>query len=284
MRDGHSILDCDRVQLELHALRRGWVDPAEREALARHLAGCATCRSEDEADRLLDRLLEERLPREEMPAELRRALAGIVGASPDERPAPEIAARSAPRTRPRRVTSRAASGLGAIAAAAVLVAGGALWERAALAHRGEVARLAEEAVGDHLRVLAAVHPHDLESSASHEVKPWFEGRLDFAPNVPHDVGGLVLRGGSVGYFLDRKAAVMSYTLRRHVVTLLAFPAHGLPWSDVGAGPDAIAAQVSVRGLHVFFWRHGDVAYALVADVSPGELSRVAHELARATAD
>lgn len=113
---------------------------------------------------------------------------------------------------------------------------------------------------------------------------WFEGKLDFAPNVPHDVGGLQLRGGSVGYFLDRKAAVMSYTLRRHVVTLLAFPANGLPWPDVIGGPDAVAKQLTARGVHVFFWRHGDVAYALVADVGLEELGRVAHELARATAD
>ncbi len=282
MPDGQKTSDCDRVQLELHALRRGRLESARREAVVRHLAGCATCRSEDEAEALLDRLLDERLPREGVPVELGDRLAAIVGPSVEERTTPGSAPRS---VRPRwHVAWGLAKGLGALAAAAALVAGGALWDRAALARRDEAMHLAEEAIGDHLRVLAAAHPYDLESSASHEVKPWFEGKLDFAPNVPHDVAGLVLRGGSVGYFLDRKAAVMSYTLRRHNVTLLAFPAHGLPWSDAGAGPDAIAAQVTLRGVHVFFWRHGDVAYAVVADVSLDELKRVAHELARATAD
>lgn len=280
-----NVLDCDRVLPSLHALRRGRLDAAQRDAVVHHLATCASCRAEDEADALLDRLLHERLPRDEAPAELRRALAAVVASPSDARPAQGVAPGSNRRARRRSdATWKVAKGLGALAAAAALVVCGALWERAALARRGDVSRLAEEAVGDHLRLLAAAHPYDLESSASHEVKPWFEGKLDFAPNVPHDVGGLVLRGGSVGYFLDRKAAVISYTLRRHVVTLLALPALGLPWPDAGARSDGIAAQVTVRGVHVFFWRHGDVAYALVADVGPSELRRVADDLARATAD
>ncbi len=285
MGDEVTNLDCERVLLDLHALRRGRLDPARRDAVVRHLAGCAACRSEDEAEALLDRLLLERLPRDEMPAELRRTVHAIVGASLEPPPAPSLVPTTARPARPRsRLAWNVAKGLGALAAAAALVALGARWDRAALARRSDVMHLAEEAVGDHLRVLASAHPYDLESGASHEVKPWFEGRLDFAPNVPHGVGALVLWGGSVGYFLDRKAAVMSYTLRRHVVTLLAFPAQGLPWSDAGARSDAVAAQATVRGVHVFFWRHGGVAYALVGDVGPDELSGVARELARATAD
>lgn len=282
MGNGDPLLECDEIRPQLHGLRRGWLDAAQRDAVIRHLARCVTCQREDEAEALLDRLLHERLPREGVPVELRRRLEAIVaGAGPGPETVPSV-------TRGVRARSgeawKIAKGLAALAAAVALVMGGALWGRHLGAGRGEGMRLAEEAIGDHLRVLAAAHPHDLESSASHEVKPWFEGKLDFAPNVPHDVGGLQLRGGSVGYFLDRKAAVISYTLRRHVVTLLALPANGLAWPEVVVGPDAVARPVTVRGLHVFFWRHGDVAYALVADVGLEELGKVARDLARATAD
>src|SRR5947209_13571922 len=38
--------------------------------------------------------------------------------------------------------------------------------------------------GDHLRVLSSQHPLDVESGGIHQVRPWFAGRLDFAPEVP----------------------------------------------------------------------------------------------------
>ena len=54
------------------------------------------------------------------------------------------------------------------------------------------------AVNDHLRVLASQHPLDIESGGIHQVKPWFEGRLDFAPVVSF-LGDeeFPLRGGAV---------------------------------------------------------------------------------------
>ena len=110
------------------------------------------------------------------------------------------------------------------------------------------------------------------------MKPWFEGRLDFAPDVPGERGELRLEGGAVGYVLDRKAAVVSYALRRHRVTLLAFPAAGLDWPGAGAPPVAL----SRRGFHVVAWRAGELVYALVSDVNEAELEELGAELARDT--
>ena len=69
------------------------------------------------------------------------------------------------------------------------------------------------------------------------MKPWFEGRLDFAPVVAF--GGdddFPLQGGSVAYFVDRKAATFVFKRRLHVVTLFVFRAEGLPWPAVGHAP------------------------------------------------
>jgi anti-sigma factor RsiW len=142
-----------------------------------------------------------------------------------------------------------------------------------------------EAVNDHLRILNSTHPLDIESSANHQVKPWFEGKLDFAPVVPEPAAqDLRLQGGAVGYFFDRKAAVVVYGLRRHAVTMLVFRAEGLRWPPRGTSRLAAAEafQSSDRGFHTVFWRSGALCYALVSDVDPEELDALAARFASST--
>jgi anti-sigma factor RsiW len=135
------------------------------------------------------------------------------------------------------------------------------------------------------RLLNSAHPLDLASSANHQVKPWFEGKLDFAPAVPEPaIRDLRLEGGAIGYFLDRRAALVVYALRRHALTLIAFPAGGLPWPPRHATrlASAEAFRASERGFHAVFWRSGELCYALVSDVDATELEALAAGFAGAT--
>jgi anti-sigma factor RsiW len=261
-------MDARTRLLDLHRDRLG----PEAEALREHLAGCEGCRREEEAEALLDRALLERLPAAPAPAALRQRIEAMAREAAGAAP-------RAPRRRGRALAPALAAGFAALAfvlAFALLVE-----RRAGVADAAAV--LAGEAISDHLRLLAAAHPLDLESGQNHEVKPWFEGRLDFAPDVPPEGGELRLLGGSVGYVLDRKAAVVSYALRRHRVTLLAFPADGLRWPapdhDAGGVPARTVAQ---RGFRAILWRSGELGYALVSDVNPAELERLAAAFAPAT--
>jgi len=138
-------------------------------------------------------------------------------------------------------------------------------------------------VGDHLRLLVSQRPVEVESGGPHQVKPWFEGRLDFAPEVPlPEVADLRLRGGSVGWLLDRRAALLQYTLRLHRVTLLAYRSEGLaPAGALAVGPEP-ARVVPLRGFGVAAWRAGELEYALVSDVNPPELLSLAQAMALAT--
>jgi anti-sigma factor RsiW len=263
-------MECASVQERLRDLARGQLDASDESEVRRHLAGCERCRHEEQAERSLDQALSERLGRLSAPTALRHRITEHVALARSQA--------SAQAGRHRRAATRAAVASLAALVVAVLgfVAGGAARGRTLATER-----LADEAVTDHLRALAATHPYDVPSSSSHEVKPWFAGRLDFAPIVPGDRGELRLLGGSLGYVLDRKAAVLSYALRRHQVTLLAFQREPVP-AGGRVPPEGPPLRVTRRGFTVAFWSAGDVAYALVSDVEPAELGRLADELAAET--
>src|SRR4029453_1327374 len=142
-------------------------------------------------------------------------------------------------------------------------------------------RMGAEAVNAPLRTLASQHPLDVESGGLHQVKPWFAGRLDFAPVVRFEgAADFPLRGGAVGYYLDRKAAVFVFGRRLHTISLFVFRADGLPWPSQGLqrGGAPQARVTASRGYTSILWRDGELGYALVSDVDPAELTRLAEQL------
>jgi anti-sigma factor RsiW len=253
-------MDCNEARTHLIDRRRGTLDAASRTPLETHLAGCDACRHEDAADAELSKLLDERLPRRRAPASLRRSLE----------------ARWEPRSAPR--ASRLGRGFLAIAAAAALAAIVLFVWRS----RPTDDPMLTEAVNDHLRVLYSDHPVEVESGGIHQVKPWFEGRLDFAPVVPFaGDDDFPLQGGAVAYFLDRKAATFVFKRRLHLITLFVFRAEGLPWPAVATVPvgDVRGTLRSSRGFHALLWRKGDLGYALVSDVDEKDLETLAGKVA-----
>ncbi|MBI3637877.1 MAG: hypothetical protein HY216_16915 [Candidatus Rokubacteria bacterium] len=148
--------------------------------------------------------------------------------------------------------------------------------------RDRAGTLVAEAVNDHLRVVSVDRRLPVESGGIHQVKPWFTGRLDFAPAVAF--GGdaeFPLKGGAIEHFLDRKAAVFVFTRRLHAVSLLVVRADGLRWPSGGlpavAGHPARVA--TARGFNVVRWRQGDLGYLLVSDVERRELLDLAARVA-----
>ena len=223
--------------------------------------------SPDERDVALDAAL-ERLPQYPASLALKRRLRAAMPATPPPRPW----------HRRLRVLAPAL----ALAAAAVIVTPLA-WEQLMVRpDREAAARLTAEAVNDHVRLLISPQPLPVKSGDTHQVRPWFAGRVDFAPVVPF--GGdqeFPLQGGAVAYFVDRKAAVIVYGYRLHTISLLVFRADGLDWPRRGAtrvgAVDAHAG--AARGFNTLFWRQGDLGYALVSDVDAAALMRLAARLA-----
>ena len=258
-------MNCEDVRIRLLDYQRGRLTLPAQAEVRTHLNGCSDCTRADAVEQELTSVLEHRLPQHPASLALRRRLAAEWPASATERSWWS-------RWKPSLVPAVAA-------AAVVLVAAPVLYyERAASRVASERAGMVAEAVNDHLRVLSSQHPLDIESGGLHQVKPWFEGRLDFAPVVPFEGDAdFPLKGGAVGYFRDRKAAVFVYARRLHPITLLVFRADGLPWptrAQPPAGPPEVYRTVD-RGFNVIMWRTDELGYALVSDVDPRDLNALA---------
>lgn len=88
-----------------------------------------------------------------------------------------------------------------------------------------MALVSSEIVGSHVRALLSQRPIDVISTDRHTVKPWFNGRLDYAPPVIDLAGkGFPLTGGRLDYVAHRSVAVLVYRTDRHPIDLYVYPA------------------------------------------------------------
>jgi len=249
-------MDCDDVRLNLRDHRQGRLGAAGEDELRAHLSACPHCAHVAAAEEELTEALERRLPQYPASFALKRRLAA------------QWPGASSPRAwwRSWRPAPIAALALAALVLVTVPVV---YYERR---DAGAARSMVAEAVNDHLRVLSSQRPLEIESGGLHQVKPWFEGRLDFAPVVTFEGDAdFPLKGGAVGYFFDRKAAVFVYTRRLHPISLIVFRADGLSWPAVESGVSA----KDERGFAVMIWRRGALGYALVSDIDGRELASLA---------
>lgn len=133
---------------------------------------------------------------------------------------------------------------------------------------GDADLLANEMVSNHIRSLMASHLTDVVSSDQHTVKPWFNGKLDFAPSVKDFAAqGFPLVGGRLDYLNGREVAALVYQRNKHVINVFIWPA-GRDGFEKSAGE-------SLRGYNLVSRDVNGLRYALVSDLNAGELGQLA---------
>jgi anti-sigma factor RsiW len=266
-------MDCKEAREQLLAYQRAQLGPDGRARVAAHLAGCAGCSRALAEEAELSEALEHRLPRYSAPLALKQRLAELVPPGREHSVMPRAG---------RGWLFRLAPPLASAVAASILLIVGLQVLRPQHSQERSTSSLATEGVNDHLRVVYSTNPVEIESGGVHQVKPWFTGRLDFAPRVAFSGDDeFVLVGGSVGYFHDRKAAIFVFKHKLHTVTLLVFRAEGLDWPTTHLVPvGRLTADVQTdRGFSVVLWRDGELGYCLVSDVERDTLERLATKVA-----
>jgi anti-sigma factor RsiW len=147
--------------------------------------------------------------------------------------------------------SRAPWWLAAAALLLLLLSGGL----SAVARSRSAAR---ELVDLHTTILAGSNPIDVLSTDRHTVKPWFEGRVPFAVEVP-DLAGTSFRliGGRLIFWRSRPAAYLLIGKGGHRISLFEF--------------DSAPILGSVPGMTIEEWSAGGLSYVAVGDVPRTDL-------------
>lgn len=265
-------MTCEEVRIQLIDYQRGRLPPTAQGEIRAHLDACPDCTRADTVEQELTSVLEHRLPQHPASLALKRRLIA-------QWPAADAEPSWWSRWRPQLVATLAVAALVLVATPVIY------YERAASRLASERAGMVGEAVNDHLRLLSSQHPLDVESGGYHQVKPWFAGRLDFAPVVPFEGDAdFPLKGGAIGYFRDRKAAVFVYARRLHPISLLVFRADGLVWPahDLTRIGSVDAYATAERGFNVILWHRAELGYALVSDVDALELQQLAVKMTGGT--
>lgn len=122
----------------------------------------------------------------------------------------------------------------------------------------------------HVATLASASPVDVVSTDRHTVKPWFEGKIPFAFNLPELQGtNFVLVGGRVAYLEQSPGAQLIYRLRNHELSVFIFQQRGTE--------GARWAQEPVPALSFTFetWTDRGLQYFVVGDVGTADVEGLA---------
>ena len=124
-------------------------------------------------------------------------------------------------------------------------------------------------VNNHLRAMQLdSHLIDVVSTDHHTVKPWFAGKVDFAPPVKQlDADGYVLKGGRIDVVDARTAAVLVYQAGRHTVEVFIWPAR--PESGI-----TFQSQ-QLNGFNLRHWVDGGFEIWCVSDMGAQEMDTFA---------
>ncbi len=237
---------CERWELLIQADLDGELDVASAASLAAHIETCPDCASLQSRLVALSGRLRAEVPRATAPAGLRESLLARIEPQPPN-VVPFVPAAARGRTR-----SLVSFGAGAALAACLALV--------LLPRDGTVM---DELVTSHVRAMQPGHLMDVLSTDQHTVKPWFNGRVDFAPPVKDlRSDGFPLTGGRLDTVGKRTVAVLVYGSDKHVIDLFV-------WPDAGARPLPLETE---DGFNVIGWESGGIAFRAVSDVEAGKLA------------
>jgi anti-sigma factor RsiW len=238
-------MTCREVEGLLGAYADGELDLVRSLDTEAHVRECAVCSASLERLEALHVAVSSQAPYYSAPPELRR----------------KLTSRMAPKERWTGVRSPWWA-----LAAACLVGALVFWRVAPAGLRPASAEIGREVVAAHVRSLLADHLMDVPSSDRHTVKPWFAGKLDFAPEVEDLSGqGFTLAGGRLDYIDGRAVAALVYRRRQHTINVFTWP----------GGADESPKTESMQGFHVVHWVKHGMAWWAVSDLAENELLELA---------
>ena len=251
---------CSEWELMLHGFVDNELDAAHSLQIERHVATCPHCAQQLESLKTLKQRIAQPGVHWRTPDHVRAQVLAAVAqeaAMQARAPANQQAARGFNLLEFVRRWLFVPS-LAALAASLFLVVG----------PMNDRSSVSDEVVASHVRSLLVNHLTDVATSDQHTVKPWFNGKIDFAPPVVDLVReGFPLAGGRVDYIGGRVVAALVYKRQSHVINLFVWPAS----SDATA--TTVRSATSRDGYNLENWRAGGLNFWAVSDGNADDLAR-----------
>jgi anti-sigma factor RsiW len=239
----------DKISGLLDAYVDGELDLVNAREVERHLESCADCRGTEKAIRQLREAITKEAPAYRAPADLRKRV----------RSALRREAKSTQQTLSPWLTFASGAAFAAVLVTAVL------FQTVRTARSNTIV---DQIVANHVRSLLAAHLVDVTSSDQHTVKPWFDGKVDFAPVVRDlSANGYPLVGGRLDYLDGKTVVALVYQRNKHPINLFITPAQ--------MNRNSSPTMTTRRGYNVLSWTNNGMNYWAVSDLNGTELRQFA---------
>jgi anti-sigma factor RsiW len=126
----------------------------------------------------------------------------------------------------------------------------------------------EQIVSAHVRSLIEDNLTHIESADTHQVEPWFKGKVDFVATAKDlTENGFVLKGGRLDYVNKTNAASIIYEYQEHVINLFIFPTTEADMESV--------KTLKSRGYNIVRWTNNGLEYCVISDLNIEYLKKFA---------
>jgi anti-sigma factor RsiW len=140
-----------------------------------------------------------------------------------------------------------------------------------LVNRSGADQVFSEIADLHVATLASSSPVDVISTDRHTVKPWFQGKIPFAFNLPELKNSeFSLLGGRMTYLEQTPGAHLIYDVRKHHISVFVFQERSLP-----ARLSDRVHQLDKLSFNMETWSQGGLRYFVIGDASAGEIDDLA---------
>jgi anti-sigma factor RsiW len=250
---------CESWKAQLDTYLDGELPEEEMRAFDAHVRGCPSCAADSLARVQMKRAIHAAGQRFAPSADFRQRIQQSLAA------------------KPRRNSSLSSLRAGwMFAAAAVLLVVGALTATyvGRKSGEGELSRdhVYSEIADLHVATLASSSPVDVVSTDRHTVKPWFQGKIPFAFNLPElQNTEFSLLGGRMTYLDQTPGAHLIYDVRKHHISVFVFQERSLPLRL----PAENSISPKTAPFNMETWSQSGLRYFVIGDASRADIDGLA---------